>query len=151
MDGHRLREPCGHCSGMLGRIEPRNGQDCVYCVCGKWQYNAPKTETGRKQRTISTTHKGITPRIRYRVLDRAKRHCETCLRNQADLREAGGLHVGHRVSVADAMDMGWNDREINHLDNLIAQCGECNLGLGRDSLSLGMNEQIDKLRESDGC
>lgn len=148
--GYRLRDPCKHCGQSVGSIELKGGQDCVYCRCGRFQYNAPKTETGRRERTVATTHKGIKPNLRYKVIDRAKRHCETCLRHQDSLRDAGGLHVGHRVSVADATAMGWTDRQINHMDNLIAQCGECNLGLGKVSLSSDMNQEIDQLRKHDG-
>jgi len=41
-----MRQACPVCGGWEGRIEPKAGQQCVYCVaCGRWVYNAPKDET----------------------------------------------------------------------------------------------------------
>jgi ribonuclease HI len=42
-----MRAPCRWCGGETGTITQKSGQDCVYCVCGRYQYNAPKSETGR--------------------------------------------------------------------------------------------------------
>ena len=47
-----MRQACGACGGWEGRIEPKGGQQCVYCVgCGRWVYNAPKDETDAARRT----------------------------------------------------------------------------------------------------
>lgn len=43
--GMHMRRPCG-CGEKVGVIQHKSGQDCVYCrSCGKWQYNAPRSET----------------------------------------------------------------------------------------------------------
>lgn len=107
-----LRKPCVRCKCTEGRIETRSGQDCVYCVgCDAWQYNAPKTETGRKQRSVSTTHEAIGPKLRSRIIDRANRRCERCGKPAEQAKT--GLHVGHVVSVADGHAYGLSDAEIN--------------------------------------
>jgi hypothetical protein len=46
---HAMRVPCSHCGSGSGFIEMRNGQACIFCACcGKWNYNAPKTERSEK-------------------------------------------------------------------------------------------------------
>ena len=61
-----LRKPCKECGHRYGSIDTRGGQDCVYCgKCDAYQYNAPKTETGRKPRSLSTTHALIKPKQRW--------------------------------------------------------------------------------------
>lgn len=125
-----MREKCASCGGSFGELEIRNGQDCIICYCGRWQYNAPKTESGRGVRTVTTTHKAIKPKQRYRILERANRCCELC-------RKVGGeLHVGHAISVKDGHEIGLSDDLINSDENLLALCDECNLGAGRKSLPL---------------
>lgn len=43
----RLRKPCQACQGKWGRLARKTGQDTVWCQgCGKYQYNAPRAETG---------------------------------------------------------------------------------------------------------
>lgn len=129
MDGHVLRKPCG-CGATAGQIETRNGQDCVFCLgCGRFQYNAPRVETGRKVRTVSTVHEGIKPNQRARILLRASRRCELC-------GKEGLLHVGHLVSVKHGLANGLADAEINSDENLAAFCDECNLGLGEETVPL---------------
>jgi hypothetical protein len=129
-----LRKPCV-CGGELGRIETKSGQDCVYCLsCGKWQYNAPKYETGRKARSVQTTHRNIKPKQRARIIERANRRCERCGR-PAEF-SVGGLHVGHLMSVDAGHEYGLSDQEINHDENLIAECEECNLGHSSDCLPI---------------
>ncbi|GHE33363.1 hypothetical protein GCM10017673_40380 [Streptosporangium violaceochromogenes] len=47
-----LREPCA-CGSTAGRIENRNGQNCVFCVkCDDYQYNAPRTEVDRYRQSV---------------------------------------------------------------------------------------------------
>lgn len=126
---HALRKPCP-CGGAEGEIETRNGQDCVFCsACKRFQYNAPKTETGRAVRTVSTVHEGINPKRRARVLLRANRHCELC-------GHEGNLHVGHLLSVNAGVRGGLTDAEINSEENLAAMCEECNLGLNDECVPL---------------
>lgn len=95
--------------------------------CKQYQYCAPRTETGREVRTVSTTHRLIKPNQRARILERATGRCELC-------GSGRDLHVGHLLSVADGHEHGLSDDEINSDDNLSAMCAECNLGLGRASV-----------------
>src|SRR5690242_3831364 len=47
---HVMRAPCPHCGHGRGYIEVRGGQRCVFCTrCGRWCYNAPKSEIGSAQ------------------------------------------------------------------------------------------------------
>lgn len=129
-NSHVMRRPCS-CGCISGRIEDRGGQDCVFCEqCGRWQYNAPRTETGRAVRTVSTTHAGIKPKQRFRIIQRDGGKCRTCGRH------SDGLHIGHVLSVKDGHECGFTDEQLNSDANLIAQCSECNLGQGRRSLPL---------------
>lgn len=130
-----LRQACLCCACTTGKIETRNGQDCVFCFgCGRFQYNAPKTETGRKARSIQTTHALIRPATRARVLMRASGRCELC--GAKPNGQDGGLHVGHLLSVKDGHAHGLTDSEINGDENLAAFCAECNLGMGEETVPL---------------
>lgn len=128
----KMRAPCKYgCQGGDGYIETKNGQDCVKCnECGRHQYNAPKTETGREARTVSTVHEAINPKMRYRVLERATGKCELCGKTDCN------LHVGHLVSVDVGMREGMTDAEINSDENLCSMCDECNLGAGKTPIPL---------------
>jgi 5-methylcytosine-specific restriction endonuclease McrA len=144
-----MRKPC-LCGCEVGTISTKNGQDCVYCqCCKKWQYNAPKTETGRAQRTVSTTHEAIKPKVRSRVIERANGRCERCGR-PAHFTQTG-LHVGHIVSVEAGHQYGLSDAEINSEENLIAECDECNLGHSSDALPIRMFMAILKKRLEQGA
>lgn len=124
----QMRQPCKKCQHSDGSIATVNGQDTVRCSqCDTFQYNAPKTETGRKVRTISTTHEMISASLRARILERATGRCEIC-------GSGKDLHVGHVLSVADGHAEGLTDQEINNPDNLAAMCAACNLGQGSISL-----------------
>jgi hypothetical protein len=116
-----LRLPCMKCNGSNGHIETRNGQDCVFCDCGRYQYNAPKSETGREVRSVRT-RQDISPSQRYRVMERANRTCELC--NKKDCN----LHVDHALSVDAAKSQGLNESIYNSDENLIVLCEECNSG-----------------------
>lgn len=124
-----MRQPCK--CGVTGgvRVE-KNGQDTVRCgACGTFQYNAPRTETGRKQRSVTTVHAGIKPKQRARILSRATARCEVC-------GSHGNLHVGHIVSVDSGFESGLTDAEINDDENLLCLCEECNLGWGNEPMPL---------------
>lgn len=124
-----MRSPCTTCGGTAGTLKLTNGQNCCFCSeCQTFQYNAPKTETGQQQRTISTTHKAISPKVRFRILERASGRCEVC-------GATNNLHVGHILSVADGYGLGVSDSLLNSDENLICLCEECNLGEGRLSFS----------------
>lgn len=122
---HNLRKSCFKCGSATGRIVTRNGQDCVYCTqCDQYQYNAPKTETGRTTRSVTTVHSAIKARQRARIITRATGRCELC-------GARGILHVGHLLSVDSGLRLGLTEVELNSDENLSAMCEECNLGLGR--------------------
>jgi len=124
-----LRNPCVECGATVGRIATKGGQDRVFCICGKHQYNAPKTETGREPRTVTTVHNGISPRQRARVLMRATGRCEICGARK-------DLHVGHLLSVEAGLRIGMTEAVLNADENLAAMCDECNLGIGKEPVPL---------------
>lgn len=97
--------------------------------CDKYLYCAPRTETGRAKRTVTTVHNGIKPKQRARILERATGRCELC-----GCRK--DLHVGHIISVESGLKMGLTEVHINDDENLVAMCSECNLGIGKDPIPL---------------
>lgn len=130
----RMREPCKRCFNTDGIVTQKSGQDVVRCKkCETHCYNAPRTETGREKRSVSTVHEAIKPRSRAAVLERATGRCELCGARPTAER---GLHVGHLISVDHGLEHGLTDAEINSEENLCALCAECNLGMGKRSLPL---------------
>lgn len=146
IENYQMRSACDHCESTTGRIVEKNGQDLVICTCGKYQYCAPRTETGRKARSLSTTHKAIKPKQRSRIIDRANGRCERCGVPCNTTRT--GLHVGHVVSVKDGHAAGLSDAEINSDENLLAECGECNLGHGSEPIPLRIYIALISARNS---
>jgi hypothetical protein len=141
---HPLRTPCSVCGSELGYVITKNGQDCVYCQsCKKHQYNAPKTETGRKPRTVSTVHQGIRPKKRARILFRASGRCELCGSRNI-------LHVGHILSVKSGLRLGLTESVLNDDENLCAMCEECNLGIGDATVPLRLAVGILRSRKDVG-
>lgn len=143
---HALRKPCTGCGGTEGYIEPKGAQDVVRCAgCERFQYNAPRTETGKRQRTVSTVHAAIKPKTRARILLRANGHCELC-------GASGELHVGHLLSVKRGLALGMTEAELNADENLCAMCAECNLGLGKEPVPVRFVVAIlmARLRRDDG-
>jgi hypothetical protein len=125
-----MRTSCKFCTCSDGHIETRNGQDCVFCnCCERFQYNAPKTETGREVRTVTTVHNGIKPKQRARILDRDGGRCVLCGSKE-------NLHAGHLLSVAEGVRQGLAVEQINDDENLAAMCDECNAGLGERPVSV---------------
>lgn len=146
-DPYKMRAPCRFCGCPNGTLKPSGGQDCVYCIgCGKHAYNAPRTETGKEKRSVTTVHEQIKPKMRIRVLERANFQCEFCGAHGVTVI----LHVDHLVPVKIALEDGWTDQQINHEDNLVAACEECNLGRGsvllplRNVISLYLRRQKEK-------
>jgi 5-methylcytosine-specific restriction endonuclease McrA len=124
-----MRAPCRYCGHALGRIETRSGQDCVFCLaCGRHNYNAPRTETGRDVRSLRT-RPDIKPSQRARILDRDDSRCIICHTVER------ALDVGHLVSVEDGRKQGLTDAELYADDNLVAMCAPCNSGYGAVSVS----------------
>lgn len=127
-DDYEMRDPCPSCGCRNGYVITKNGQDTVRCAaCDRFCYCAPKTETGRIARTVSTVHNGIKPKQRARLILRANGRCEMC-------GARGDLHIGHVLSVAEGLEQGLTERELNDDENLTACCAECNLGLGRQPM-----------------
>ena len=127
---YAMRAPC-ECGSELGYLKESNGQDIVRCVsCDRYQYCAPRTETGRAQRTGATVHAGIKPSQRSRILSRGNHACERC--------HAHGvvLHVGHIISVDSGLRFGMSDAELNDDENLMCLCETCNLGMGPEPMPL---------------
>lgn len=124
---HTLREPCRFCLTTVGSVwegyvVESNGQDVVRCSrCNRAVYNAPRTETGRTQRTVTTIHNGIKPNQRARILMRDGR-CVLC-------GSRDNLHVGHLIPVVVGLEAGLTDLQLNDDENLAAMCEECNLGM----------------------
>lgn len=139
---YTMRKPCP-CGSQVGYITEVNLQDTVRCLaCNRHCYNAPKTETGRAPRTVTTVHNGVKPGLRSRILERDGHRCVLC--HAIDVP----LHVGHVVSVEAGMAVGLSDAEINDEENLITQCAECNLGQGSQPISLSVAIRILKARIS---
>lgn len=138
MDGDpsqfKMREACRGCDHEFGRIVEKGAQDCVYCLdCGRHCYNAPRTETGKKVRSVQTVHEAIKPKLRVRVLTGANGRCQLCGKGP----DSGAtMHVSHMVSVKQGMALGMTDEEMNSEANLICACDECNLGLGQETIPL---------------
>lgn len=118
-----MRTPCP-CGGTQGHIETRGGQDCVYCTtCSQYRYNAPRTETGRKKRSLSS-REGITPSARARILDRYQHACVNCGRRAPEVR----LELDHIIPRHLAHEHNMLDDIIDSEWNLAPACAECNSG-----------------------
>lgn len=135
LSGFLMRSPCPDCGHLYGRVEDRNGQDTVRCgQCNRHCYNAPRTETGRKRRSVITVHEALNASTRARMIERATARCELC-------GAAGNLHVSHLLSVKDGMSLftlygiPLTEHDLNSDDNLACLCDACNLGWGALSVS----------------
>lgn len=134
-----LRKPCA-CGTETGYIRERTGQQCVYCsFCHRFQYNAPKRETGLPQRSVSDRPE-LKPARRARILERDNGSCVGCHRSDVI------LHVGHLLSVEDGRKLGASDEEVWSDENLAAMCEECNLGFGKRTVSLRLVYRILQAR-----
>jgi 5-methylcytosine-specific restriction endonuclease McrA len=117
---------------MDGRLESRNGQDTVRCLrCKRLCYNAPRTETGKEQRSVKS-RPDLKFGQRERVLLRDNGRCLICGRGP---EHNVILHIAHALSVSDAKDQGLGEEFYMDEENLFAACEECNLGIGSVSLS----------------
>lgn len=129
-----MRDACRYgCPSLDGYVVETNGQDVVRCLaCDRAQYNAPRTETGRRARSHATIHGGIKPAQRSRIIDRAGCRCEKC-----GVAGAGVvLHVGHIISVDYGIRFGLSDAVLNDDENLLCLCEACNLGMGPEPMPL---------------
>lgn len=121
--------PCRWCGSTSGVLFEVSGQNSVYCGdCGKHSYNAPKTETGQRPRTVETLRPQIKPSQQARVLDRDHGRCVLCGATER-------LTIGHLLSLHDAFHLGATEAAVHDDANLAAMCEACNAGLGRHSVS----------------
>lgn len=126
-----MRQSCA-CGGSEGRVDERNGQDCVFCIdCDRWQYNAPRSETGRGQRSLRS-RPAIAPSKRARILGRDNYTCVLCGKPSSDAQ----LSIGHLISVDSGQQLGLSDADLYDDENLAAMCAECNSGLSNTPVSL---------------
>ncbi|MDQ4068175.1 MAG: hypothetical protein M3203_01650 [Actinomycetota bacterium] len=124
-----VARPCRWCGSTDGILLEKSGQNTVYCTgCWRHSYNAPKTETGQKPRTVSTVREQIKPSQQARIFDRDQGRCILC-----GTREM--LTIGHLLSIHEAHELGFAGPELHDDANLAAMCEACNLGLGRRSVS----------------
>jgi hypothetical protein len=141
-DSHEMRAACG-CGSRLGRIVTKGQQDTVRCaLCDRWQYNAPRVETGKRRRTVTTVHNGIKAKQRARIIRRGRSACEVCHASDRP------LHVGHIVGVEIGLAYGLTETRLNDDENLLSMCEECNLGLGAEPMSLPLAIAILKARKA---
>ena len=120
----KLREPCAVCGSDVGDVTEKNGQDVVRCTCERYQYCAPRTETGRTVRTLAS-RPTIKPSTRARILAEHDYACITCGRRAPHV----DLDLGHLISREDAERCGFLDDPIIDSEwNLAPQCKECNSG-----------------------
>lgn len=129
---YKMRKQCLNCGSDVGEIRETGAQDCVFCVCGKFQYNAPRIETGKEVRTVSRVHNGIKPNQRARIIERDNGRCVNCGKDAS----MAVLHAGHIISVVEGLAAGFTEVELNDDENLVTLCDECNLGAGREPQTL---------------
>ncbi|MCP3992062.1 MAG: hypothetical protein GY724_23525 [Actinomycetia bacterium] len=122
---HTAREPCPKCQTAEARIVVRGNQNTVRCArCWRMLYNAPKTETGQRPRTVKTLRRRIKPSQQARILDRDAGRCVLC-------GSTADLTIGHLLSIEDGAALGTSATELNSDGNLAAMCEACNIGLVR--------------------
>jgi hypothetical protein len=85
-------------------------------------YNAPRTETGAKPRTVKTLRRSIRPTQQARILDRDHARCALC-------GSTDDLTIGHLLSLEDGARLGATIAELYSDENLAAMCEACNVGL----------------------
>jgi len=109
---------------MAGFIAENNGQDVVRCsACNRYQYNAPRVETGRKVRTLAS-REGVPVGQRSRILDAHDHCCIACGRRPPDIR----LELDHIIPRDVAAKFDILDDLIDSPANLAPLCAECNSG-----------------------
>jgi len=123
-DEFELRRPCAYCGHAMGFAIERSGQDVVHCGrCERYAgYNRPKSESGKPQRHVGDKNREpIKPGERYRILERDGFRCVACGSSE-------NLHVGHLLSVDDAVKQDIPKEVYEHDQNKAAMCEQCNLG-----------------------
>lgn len=142
----RMRAPCRSCGATAKRIEwNRNGQDVVRCsTCDAYAYCAPRSETGRPQRTVQT-RLDLRPRQRARIFSRDLARCVLCTADRSTR-----IDVGHLLSVKDGRALGVSHDWLAADDNLAVMCAECNDWLGANSLAPVLIARVLRAREMRG-
>lgn len=123
------------CGNRTVNVTEKGGQFPGHCTaCGSYVYSVPRHELGlgpRKPRSSSPETIDATQRARILLRDRGI--CQLCRTVE------GPLHIGHLVSLAD-----WKSRYpgaqgmeqlIGSDENLAVMCEDCNLAIGRTSVS----------------
>ena len=126
---------CPHCGYETGYTERSDEHDHVglYCSrCGRWLKWISKRDAGVTRRSMSE-RTGLTPSLRFRILQRDGFRCVLCGDGQP---EAVRLVIGHIISVNDGLKAGIPDEALNHEDNLCVLCENCNAGMGRRSFPM---------------
>lgn len=124
------RIPCPRCRTTAAWLTLSGGQNSVRCQgCGRFLYNAPKTETGERAETVATLRRGIKHGQQSRIFERDHGRCLLC-----GSRE--DLVLGHLLSVKDGLDLGVDAAHLTDDANLAAMCQPCNAGLHSRSVSL---------------
>ena len=125
-----MRAPCLQCGSSYGKRLDLNGQATIRCaICARWNYNAPKLETGEQQRRVRT-RPSIKPSQRFRIINRATGMCE--LSGFIPTRKDGldGVHEkSHILSGDDAHSADITIEEQNSDHNLACLCESCNSGM----------------------
>jgi hypothetical protein len=128
-----MRDPCPGCGCIEGTVTYKNGQDVVRCAaCNIWTYNQPRNESGREIRTLRRT--AMPPSKRARVLRHHHNACVGCGARPPDIE----LAIGHLVPREDAIELGLPEHLADHDFNLAPMCPECNSGLGRSPVAIGL-------------
>jgi len=124
---YHSQRACPKCGSYDGQLREDRGQNVVRCRhCKSHVYNAPKTETGQKQRTVATVRRGLKPSQQVRILERDG-SCVLC-------GSRDSLTIGHALSLNDAQALGEVGPYLDSDENLFAMCEACNLGLGGRSV-----------------
>ena len=141
---YQMRSPCKSCGCQDGYITTVGMQDTIRCIeCGRWCYNAPRTETGRETRSLRTRPE-IKPGQRTRILIRDNGTCIICHRNDLP------LDVGHLISVRDGETHGIPQSDLFDDENLAAMCSPCNSGLSHETVHLKLLVVAIKVRLENG-
>lgn len=92
-------------------------------------FNAPRRETGRTIRPLST-RPGISPSQRSRIMERDNFTCVFCHNSNTH------LVIAHLISENEGRQAGLTDRQLYDDENLVASCDECNSGQSDRPISL---------------
>ncbi len=126
-----MSRACPDCGSHEGRLSPRQGQICCFCrECGRLVYNVPRAELGLKPQPMRED--GISPTVRYRVMERAGFRCEFCGADGSTRR----MDIEHLLTQKDIRESGLPLATVNDFDNLAFLCEPCNAGKGAKSLTI---------------